>query len=260
MCGHASVNLVRSAAAGTDRIEGEKLETAQAGRIVRAARNVGGRVADLRTGTVDAPSDAPVVFENVWFVDCVTGLKSTGERTVGTPEAPMIVKNCVFVNTMDYPFPGKDSFIDLRDTSYVFIDHCDFYDTEDIVQTSINDPEAALNDGPGIAIRNSILVSTNNPGDDDLGLEAGTLSLQNCLLWNATSQSTLEQLDPSLIVETGTVVGDPLYVNVTTHTPAAELDFRLKPGSPASGISTDGLDAGSIAAEPVAIEEWAVYE
>lgn len=223
-------------------------------------RNVGGRVADLRTGTIDAPSDAPVVFENVWFVDCVTGLKSTGGRTVGTPEAPMIVKNCVFVNTVDFPFPDKDSFIDLRDTTYAAIDHCDFYDTDDIVQTSLNDPAAAPNDGPIITIENSILVSNNNPGDDDLGLQAGILTLQNCLLWNAISQATLEQLDPSFITESGTVVGDPLYVNATVKTPAAELDFRLKPGSPASGLGTDGRDAGSIAAEPVAIDEWGVYE
>ena len=156
--------------------------------------NVRGRAADLRTGNIDAPSDDEVIFENVWFVDCNTGLKSTGGRTIGTAEKPMLIKNCVFLITPEFPYDPSDSPLDFKDTTFALIDHCDFYNYNDMLQMNFNDPIEAPNDGPGVTIKNSILLSNNGPEDDDIDVSAGKLILQNSVLWDAASQNKIDRL------------------------------------------------------------------
>ncbi len=227
--------------------------------------NADGRALDLRTGSVDSPSDAPVIFENVWFINCQTIFKSTGGRTVGTPAAPMIVKNCVFAITADYPsdFGAPSSIINLRDTSYATFDHCDFFNHDLAVSMRLDDPEAAPNEGPSVTITNSILLATNgNDGTvetDDIYLTQGSLTIKNSVLWDLVSEGELlvtGGAEPEII---DSVVYNPLYVNVTPGTLNADLDFNLQSGSPASGLGLDGLNAGSIAGEPVSVYHWSLF-
>ncbi len=221
--------------------------------------NVRGRAADLRTGTIEVPSDDEVIFENVWFVDCNTGLKTTGGRTIGTAEKPMLVKNCVFLTTPEFPYEPSDSPLDFKDTTFALIDHCDFYNYNDMLQMNINDPVAAPNDGPGVTIKNSILLSNNGPDDDDIDVSAGKLILQNSVLWDAVSKNKIDRLGDGVIEESNNIISDPLYTNVGPAIAANELDFSLMPLSPAKGISDDGRDAGSIAEEFVQIHLWQLY-
>ncbi|MBN2326383.1 MAG: hypothetical protein JXR73_04450 [Candidatus Omnitrophica bacterium] len=218
-------------------------------------RNVRGRAADLRTGSIDSPSDAQVIFNNVWFVDCNTGLKSTGGRTVGVPGAPMLAQNCVFLNTPGYPYPSMDAFIDVRDTTYALFDHCDFFNTNNMVQMRIDDPDAAPNTGPEITIQNSIVYSVNG-SEDDLYLLAGILTFRNCVLWDSVDSGALILLGEGTVEEIDSIVADPLYVNVSPDASDDQLDFHLQPGSPAVGLGADGYDAGSIAALPVRVNFW----
>jgi hypothetical protein len=221
--------------------------------------NVRGRAADLRTGNIDAPSDDEVIFENVWFVDCNTGLKSTGGRTIGTAEKPMLVKNCVFLVTPEFPYDPSDSPLDFKDTTFALIDHCDFYNYNDMLQMNINDPIEAPNDGPGVTIKNSILLSNNGPEDDDIDISAGKLILQNSVLWDAVSGNKIDRLGDGVVEESNNIAADPLYKNVGPTIAANELDFSLLPLSPAKGASNDGRDAGSIAEEFVHVNLWQLY-
>lgn len=217
--------------------------------------NVIDRATDLRTGTIENPSNEAVEFENVWFIDCNLGLKSTGGRTVGSPEQPMRVKHCVFAVSPDYPFDSYNDAVDIRDTCYIEFDHCDFFNTPLLMQFTINDPAAAPNIGPQVAVKNSIFLATNGP-EEDLDIQAGKLTILNSVLWDQAGESGLQRTIEETIVEENTRTGDPLYVNVMANTPAAELDFNVAANSPASGLGDDGRNAGSAAQEPVRVEHW----
>jgi len=226
--------------------------------------HVAGRVADLRTGWLDTPSDDTVIFENVWFINCGTVLKSTGGRTVGTAENPMIVRNCVFATTADFPqdFAGVGAAMTFRDTTYAVFDHCDFFNHRELVHMRLDEPETAPNEGPVVTIKNSIFLATNGddgtPETDDFYVGAGSLTVEDSVLWDmghggalmTTGDGTAELID--------TVTADPLYVNVSPDILAEELDFNVQPGSPAEGLASDGLNAGSVAAEPASITDWSL--
>jgi len=227
--------------------------------------NVGGRAMDLRTGNIGTPSDVPVIFENVWFVNCRTVFKSTGGRTVGTPEAPMIVKNCVAAIAADYPseFGEPQSAINLRDTSYAWFDHCDFFNLRELTHLIINDPVEAPNDGPGVTVTNSILLGTNgNDGTvetDDLYVNAGSATLNHCVLWDLLSEGELLKTGDGTLELADTITANPMYAAALPTLNADELDFNLLPGSPGNGLGSDGLNAGSIAEEPVAVFDWSLF-
>ena len=227
--------------------------------------NVRGRATDLRTGSIETPSDAPVIFENVWFIDCRTVFKSTGGRTVGTSSAPMVVKNCVAAITSDYPedFPEVEPAVNLRDTSYALFDHCDFFNHRELAHVQINDPEAAPNVGPSVTISNSILLAANGSdgtdATDDIYMTAGSLTIKNSVLWDEAGGGPLEVSGGGTPLFVDTVSADPLYVKVTPTAPAEDLDFCLRPGSPAEGLGSDGLNAGSVAALPTGVSTWSLY-
>ena len=222
-------------------------------------RNAQGRVADLRTGNIDGPSDAVVEFEDVWFINCNTVFKSTGGRTVGTPESPMLVKNCVLANAGDSPFPSSQQAITLRDTSYAHFVHCDIYNFDDLVSNRVNDAAAAPNDGPGLIITNSILVAANGSASIDLEVSEGELIIENSVLWEADSRGELDQDIDVVLQLIDTVTADPLYVNVIGAETSESLDVNLQPGSPGIGLGDDGRNAGSRAAAPSRVEDWEVY-
>jgi hypothetical protein len=215
--------------------------------------NVGNRAADLRTGKVDNPSKDPVTFSNVWFIDCKAGLKTTGGRTVGTADMPMVVKKCVFAITSDYPFPETDTPIDFRDTTYAAFDHCDFIGDKGLIKFQLDDPDDAPNTGPVVTIINSILVALNGSGEKVLDIDAGNLTLQSSVLWDFSSNGDINRSGDGSISESSTVVGDPLYFNAASDTGAANLNVNLRPGSPAMGLGTDKRDAGSVAIHADAI-------
>lgn len=223
--------------------------------------NVDGRVADLRTGLVEAPSGAPVIFENVWFVNNNTVLKSTGGRTAGTPESPMIVKNCVFANGADYPFETSQQAVTLRDTSYALFDHCDFFNIRQLLH-AIVDPVSTPNAGPGITINNSILYGANGSGGvdtDDIEFTDGSIQINNSVLWDTTANGKLEITGGLQPEQSSTVAAEPGYVNVSVSTNSNGLDFALVSSSPAQGLGADRLNAGSVAAEPAPVQDWQVY-
>ena len=209
--------------------------------------NAGNRAADLRTGTLDNPSDDLVTFSNVWFIDCKVGLKTTGGRTVGTADVPMIVKNCVFAVTSDYPFSEIDKPIDFRDTTYAEFDHCDFIGDTELIKFQLDDPDNAPNTGPVVTIKNSILVAFNGSGEKVLDIIAGNLTLQSSVLWDYASNGDINRSGDGSISESSTVVGNPIYLDATPYTEAADLKVNLWPGSPAIGLGTDNKDAGSVA-------------
>lgn len=218
--------------------------------------NVIDRATDLRTGDISSPSNQQVTFENVWFINCSTALKSTGGRTVGSAEAPMLIKNCVFALTADYPFVSFNDAVDVRDTTYITLDHCDFFRHPNLVQFQIDDPVAAPNIGPQVTITNSIFLATDGVENNDLDITAGNLTIQNSVLWDLGSNGELQIAEGGAVTIEASVNADPLYVDATLDTLAADLDFNLLPGSPASGLGTDALNAGSIALEPVAVKDW----
>jgi len=209
--------------------------------------NVGNRAADLRTGTLDNPSGDRVTFSNVWFIDCKVGLKTTGGRTVGTADVPMIVKNCVFAVTSNYPFSETDKPIDFRDTTYAAFDHCDFIGDKELIKFQLDDPDDAPNPGPVVTIKNSILVAFNGNGEKVLDIIAGNLTLQSSVLWDFSSNGNINRSGDGSISESSTVVGDPLYFNAASDTGAVNLNVNLRAGSPAIGLGTDSKDAGSVA-------------
>lgn len=209
--------------------------------------NVGNRAADLRTGTLDNPSGDPVTFSNVWFIDCKVGLKTTGGRTVGTPDVPMIVKNCVFAVTSDYPFSEIDKPIDFRDTTYAEFDHCDFIGDKELIKFQLDDPDDAPNTGPAVTIKNSILVTFNGSGEKVLDIRVGNLTLLASVLWDFSSNDNINRSGDGSISESSTVAGNPLYLNAASDTGAANLNVNLRSGSPAIGLGTDNKDAGSVA-------------
>jgi hypothetical protein len=212
--------------------------------------NVGNRAADLRTGTIDNPSPEPVTFSNVWFVDCKTGLKTTGGRTAGTADVPMIVRNCLFSTTSDYPFTETDTPIAFRDTTHAVFDHCDFIGDKELIKFQLDDPDNAPNTGPVTTIKNSILAVFNGSGEKVLDILAGNLTLQSSVLWDFSSNGDINRSGDGTIGESSTVVGDPLYVNAASGTGAANLNVNLSTGSPATGLGTDGKDAGSVGKDP----------
>ena len=227
--------------------------------------NAGGRALDLRTGNIGTLSSSPVIFENVWFINCQTVFKSTGGRTVGTPEAPMSVKNCVIAITSDYPteFGNPSSAINLRDTSYATFDHCDFFNFNELIHLRIDDSDVAPNDGPGVTITNSILLNANGDdgttSTDDLYVNAGTAILKNCVLWDLASSGELIKTGEGAIEYTDTVTADPKYVSVLLSLTNDSLDFNLLSDSPAIGLGSDSLNSGSIALEPVSILDWNLF-
>src|SRR5690606_12235780 len=125
------------------------------------------RATDLRTGTIESPSDESVVFENVWFVNCNLVFKSTGGRIVVSPDNPMQVNHCVFAQTPEYPFPSINDIVDIRDTTYINFDHCDFFNYDDILQQTLDNPEGAPNDGAQVTVTNSIFYATDGDVDDE---------------------------------------------------------------------------------------------
>lgn len=220
--------------------------------------NVLNRATDLRTGSVGSPSNQEVIFENVWFINCSTVLKSTGGRTVGSEETPMRVNHCVFALTADYPFASFNDAIDVRDTTYITLDHCDFFSHPNLVQMQLDDPDAAPNIGPQVHIANSIFLATDGEENNDFDIVAGNLSITNSVLWDAGSNGEVQIAEGGVVDIQSSVQADPLYVDATIDTLAADLDFNVQANSPASGLSTDGLNAGSVAAEPAAIEDWEI--
>ncbi len=227
--------------------------------------HVAGRVADLRTGWLSTPSDDTVIFENVWFVNCGTVLKSTGGRTVGTAENPMIVRNCVFATTSDFPedFPGVGAAMTFRDTTFAVFDHCDFFNHRELAHMRLDEPETAPNEGPNVTIKNSILLATNGddgtPDTDDLYVGAGTLTIEDSVLWDMGHDGGLMKTGDGTLEQSDTVTADPLYVNVRPEILAEELDFGLHVDSPADGLASDGLNAGSVAAEPASVTTWSLH-
>jgi hypothetical protein len=227
--------------------------------------NAGGRAMDLRTGLIEAPSEEPVIFENVWFINCQTVFKSTGGRTVGAPEAPMVVSHCVAAITKDYPatFGTPQSVINLRDTSYATFDHCDFFNRQELMHLVINDPAAAPNEGPNVVVANSILLGNNGSGGeeltDDLYIDAGKVRIENSVLWDAEAAGALEKTGAGTLEIINSVANDPLYAQVTADSALAALDFNLRNDSPALGLGKDGLNAGSVAARPAEVGSWALY-
>lgn len=220
--------------------------------------NASDRATDLRTGTVSSPNDETVLFENVWFVNCNLVFKSTGGRTVGTPENPMQVNNCVFAITADYPFDGMNDIVDIRDTTCISFNHCDFFNQPNLIQMQIDDPVEAPNEGPTVTVKNSIFYATDGTDNDDFDIQAGTLTLTNNVLWDSGSQSDVQRGGTGMITETNSVVGDPGYVSVGVNVQSADLNFSLNAGSPAASLGNDGLDAGSVAAETVSVNDWMV--
>ncbi len=218
--------------------------------------NVRDRATDLRTGNIGSPSNQQVTFENVWFINCSTALKSTGGRTVGTAETPMIVKNCVFALTADYPFESFNDAVDVRDTTYINLDHCDFFAHPNLVQTQINDPAAAPNVGPVITITNSIFLATDGTENDDLDIGAGVVAVQHSVLWDLGANGDVQIDEGGAVTIENSVNADPVFVNAAGDTLAADLDFNLQPGSPAIGLGSDGKNAGSAALEPASIQDW----
>ncbi len=221
--------------------------------------NVIDRVTDLRTGTVGNPSEESVVFENVWFINCNLVFKSTGGRIVGSPDNPMQVSNCVFGQTPEYPFTSVNDIVDIRDTTYINFDHCDFFVQDGMLQQTLDDPSGAPNDGAQVTVTNSIFFATDGEDDEyDFDIQTGTLTLSNNVYWDAGSQGNVQRRGEGTIVDENFVVGDPLFANVGADVSFPDLDFSLMSGSPAIGFGIDGLNAGSVAAEPASIDNWMV--
>ncbi|MDP8242995.1 MAG: hypothetical protein P9L94_02855 [Candidatus Hinthialibacter antarcticus] len=218
--------------------------------------NVIDRATDLRTGDVSSPSNQEVIFENVWFINCSTALKSTGGRTVGSAETPMQIKHCVFALTADYPFVSSNDAVDVRDTTYIELDHCDFFSHPNLVQIQVDDPDAAPNIGPQISITNSIFLATDGEENNDFDIVAGNLTIRNSVLWDAGSNGEVQIAEGGVVDIQASINADPIFVNATIETLAVDLDFNLQPNSPAMGLGADGLNAGSVASEPVAVEDW----
>ncbi len=225
-------------------------------------RNVLGRVADLRTGNLDSPSSGTVRFENCWFIDNGTVLKSTGGRTVGTAEVPMEVNHCVFGLTPEYPFDSIGPAITLRDTTFAHFDHCDFFNYPTMIIIQLDEPETAPNPGPVVEITHSIFLGTNGMGEDinnELSARAGILTIRNSVTWDLVAEGDVGSSHPENVTVADSIVENPRYVNVAPDTVQSELDFNLQPDSPAQGLGLDGLNAGSVAAEPVTVEWWGIY-
>lgn len=220
--------------------------------------NVSDRATDLRSGTINAPNGETIIFENVWFINCNLVFKSTGGRTVGTPENPMQVNHCVFAHTADYPFESVNDVVDIRDTTVISFNHCDFFNQPNLLQMIIDDPVGAPNEGATVTVKNSIFYAVDGADDDDFDIQAGTLTLSNNVMWDSGSQGDVQRSGDGTIFEENSVTGDPNYVNVGVDVLTADLDFSLNAGSPASGLGDDGLDAGSIAAEPANVSDWMV--
>lgn len=220
--------------------------------------NASDRATDLRTGNITNPSNQQVIFENVWFINCNLVFKSTGGRTVGTPENPMQVNRCVFAHTADYPFESVNDVVDIRDTTVISFNHCDFFNQPNLLQMIIDDPAGAPNEGATVTVKNSIFYATDGVDDDDFDIQAGTLSLMNNVMWDSGSQGDVQRSGDGTIFEENSVIGDPNYVNVGVDVLAADLDFSLNAGSPASALGDDGLNAGSVAAETVSVNDWMV--
>ncbi len=167
-----------------------------------------------------------VEIRNCWVLGCDSGADNDGTAGMGDPEFydEMIrYYNCIFAR-------GGDDATDLEGDSDMLFVNCDFYDWD----SDVLDNE----DNSTVILKNCIFHAGTH--SDDLDGGSGITEIWNSVFFDPPGDEALGGMafDGNSIEFDG-IGGDPLYVNVGPHVYFMDLDFHLKPGSPALTIGKD---------------------
>ncbi len=169
-----------------------------------------------------------VEIRNCWSLACDSGADNDGTAGSGDPDNPedlIRYKNCIFAR-------GGDDGTDTEGDSSILFENCDFYDWDSDIMENV--------DNTTVYVRNTIFHA-GALSDDLVG--GALLELKNCVFFDPKGSDVdgIGGLAPegNTVIIDG-VAGDPLYVNVGYDVYYLDLDFHLRPGSPAL---TAGRDA-----------------
>ncbi|MBN2326139.1 MAG: hypothetical protein JXR73_03225 [Candidatus Omnitrophica bacterium] len=175
-----------------------------------------------------------VEFRNLWIVGCESGVdtstSSAGFYDDGAPDdfSEMIrFRNCIFAR-------GGDDATDIEDNNTFAFINCDFYDWDsDIMENE---------DLSTVIVVNCIIHAGEHSDDFDSGGAGGLLEARNCIFFDPPGEDA-DGLGGIAFeggaYELDSIGEDPLYVNVGPHVPLEELDFHLRPDSPALTVGKD---------------------